>query len=226
MTLKGKEKQKLRSPRIRSSVGDDPPKEMRLTAPQKDALTELLNIGYARAAGALSDLTGQRITLAVPHVTLHRLDRITPALQEVVEGEVICVNQMFGGPICGNAILLFEESAAVILAQLLTGGPKQAKLDATTREVITEVGNIVLNACLGSFANMMEMNIKFTVPQLAVDEVQGILKSMRIAEERLTYAMMVRTRFDVRASNVSGFLVILLGVTHLEALIKSVEKWN
>ena len=31
---------------------------MELTVAQKDALTELINIGYARAAGALSELTG------------------------------------------------------------------------------------------------------------------------------------------------------------------------
>jgi chemotaxis protein CheC len=199
---------------------------MQLTAPQRDALIELLNIGYARAAGALADMTGQRIGLSVPDITMHRMDRITPALQEVVEGQVICVNQMFGGPICGNAILLFEQKAAVALAHLLTGGLKRAGLDETTREVITEVGNIVLNACLGSFGNLMAMNIKFTVPELQVDKVQEILKSMRIAEEQLTYAMMVRTRFDIRASDVSGFLVILLGVTHLEQLLKSVENWN
>ena len=201
-------------------------RRMQLTAHQRDALTELLNIGYARAAAALSDLTGQRISLSVPDITMHRLDRITPALHEVVEGQVICVNQMFGGPICGNAILLFEQTAAMALAHLLIGGAKRTRLDETTLEVITEVGNILLNACLGSFGNLMSMSIKFTVPELQVNEVQQVLKSMRIAEERLTYAMMVRTRFDIRASDVSGFLVILLGVTHLEQLLKSVENWN
>ena len=159
-------------------------------------------------------------------MTIHRMDRITPTLQEVVEGEVICVNQMFGGPICGNAVLLFEQASAAILAELLTGATKGGKLDESAREVINEVGNIVLNACLGSFGNMMDMNIKFTVPQVQVNEVQEILKSMRIAEKRLTYAMMVRTRFDIRASNVSGFLVILLGVTYLDRLLKSLEKWG
>ncbi|MGZ4989004.1 MAG: chemotaxis protein CheC, partial [Limisphaerales bacterium] len=43
---------------------------MELNASQKDALTELINIGYARAAGALSELTGHRIELAVPAVAM------------------------------------------------------------------------------------------------------------------------------------------------------------
>ena len=54
------------------------------------------------------------------------------------------------------------------LAELLTGATKRGKLDESGREVINEVGNIVLIACLGSFGNMMEMNIKFTVPQVQV----------------------------------------------------------
>lgn len=199
---------------------------MTLTIDQTDALTELLNIGYARAASALSDLTGHRITLAVPDVTIHRVDRITRALQEVVEGEVTCVNQLFGGPICGNAILLFDKPASLILTGLLTGRPKHDILDETARDVMTEVGNIVLNACLGAFGNLMEMNIKFTVPQLHVDMVQEVLRSMRIDNAAFENAMMVRTRFDIRASNVSGFLVILLGVTSLERLVDSLRKWD
>lgn len=199
---------------------------MTLTPQQTDALTELLSIGYARAASALSDLTGNRITLAVPDVTIHRVDRITRALQEVVEGEVTCVNQLFGGPICGNAILLFDRSASLILTSLLTGRPTHDSLDETALDVMIEVGNILLNACLGAFGNLMEMNIKFTVPQVHVDMVQEVLRSVRIDNAAFENAMMVRTRFDIRASNVSGFLVILLGVTSLERLVDSLRKWD
>lgn len=199
---------------------------VKLTEKEKDALTEVLNIGYARAAAALSDLTGHRITLSVPDVTIHRVDRITPTLQEVVDGEVTCVNQMFGGPICGNAILLFDKSAALILTELLTNVRPKNLLDQTAQDVVVEVGNILLNACLGSFGNLMSVNIKFTVPQLQVDQVAQVLKSIRIHGDSFDYAMMVRTRFDVRASKLSGFLVILLGVTSLELVLESLKKWD
>src|SRR5687767_13655767 len=93
---------------------------MDLTEERKDALIELVNIGYARAAGALSDLTGHRITLRVPDVAIHTMDQITGALEEVIEGEVTCVHQMFGGPISGNAIMLFDQTAALSLVGMLT----------------------------------------------------------------------------------------------------------
>ena len=56
---------------------------MELTANQRDTLTELINIGYGRAAGALSELTGYRITLEVPKVAIHAIEETTELLREV-----------------------------------------------------------------------------------------------------------------------------------------------
>jgi chemotaxis protein CheC len=199
---------------------------LELTAKQRDTLTELINIAYARAAGALSDLTGHRITLAVPDVTIRRIDNVTPALQEVIDGEITCVNQFFGGPIAGNAILLFDKSAAQILTRLLTNNPKADIRDEASRDTMIELGNIVLNACLGAFGNLMHVNLKFTVPHLQVDEIENVLRSIRIQDEKFEYAMMIRTRFEIRASDISSFLVILLGVTSLERVFEGLRKWG
>ena len=111
---------------------------MDLTSSQKDALTELINIGYARAAAALSDLTGHRITLEVPEVAIHLIPEIRERLQKVIVGEVASVNQIFSGPISGNAILLLDREAALLLNSLLTDRPGTAELDGAAREVITE----------------------------------------------------------------------------------------
>ena len=74
---------------------------MDLYPSQKDALTELINIGYARAAAALSDLTGHRIILEVPHVAIHPITELTPTLKTVLQGDVASVNQVFGGALSG-----------------------------------------------------------------------------------------------------------------------------
>jgi chemotaxis protein CheC len=199
---------------------------MELNARQKDTLTELINIGYARAAGALSDLTGHRITLAVPEVAIHPIEQITPALQEVIGGEITSVNQFFGGTISGNAILLLDRAAALLLNRLLTDRPVAEQFDESAREVIIEVGNIVLNACLGVFGNLLQVQITFTVPHLQVDDIEQIMRSIRIQDQSFRYALMIHTRFHLRASDVSGYLVIILGVTSLERVIQELRKWE
>ena len=92
---------------------------MELSAVQQDSLTELINIGYGRAAAALSDLTGHRITLEVPEVAMHPIAELTPLLSRFVRGEVASVNQIFSGPIAGNALLLMDEPSALTLSRLL-----------------------------------------------------------------------------------------------------------
>jgi chemotaxis protein CheC len=199
---------------------------MELTASQNDALTELINIGYARAASALSDLTGHRISLEVPEVAIHHIAQITDKLQGVLEGEVASVNQVFSGPITGNAILLLDRAAALLLNRLLTDRPDMTGFDGAAREVITEVGNIVLNACLGAFGNLLKVQVTFTVPALQIESVQKVLRSITIHDRELEYALIIRTSFHIKVSNVSGYLVIILGVTSLDTLLRELKKWE
>jgi chemotaxis protein CheC len=199
---------------------------MELTAVQKDTLTELISIGYARAAAALSDLTGHRITLAVPEVAVHKIEEISPLLREVVEGEITSVNQVFGGAIAGNAVLLLDKAAALLLNRLLTDRPEAAQFDEAAREVMIEVGNIVLNACLGVFGNLLQVQVSFTVPHLHVNNIDEIIRTISDQDKNLKFALMIHTRFHLRASDVSGYLVIILGVTSLDRLLLELRKWE
>ncbi len=200
---------------------------MKLTEVQNDALTELINIGYGRAAGALSELTGYRVNLEVPKIAMHRIEEIAPLLDKVVEGEVASVNQMFSGPISGNALLLLDEKAARMLSELLTDElPSSQTFDSSAREIITEVGNILLNACLGVFGNLLQVQVAFAVPRLRVDTINGVLQSIRVKEEELSYALMIHTRFSLRASKVTGYMVIILGITSLDRMLAELERWE
>ena len=201
---------------------------MELTFTQKDALTELINIGYGRAAGALSELTGYRITLEVPHVAMYDIADIAPMLEAVVQGEVATVNQVFNGPVAGNALLLLDQQAALMLSRLFDDDRSLGRgFDSSAREVITEIGNILLNACLGVFGNLLQVQISFAVPRLHVESVGHVLESIRLeSEEKLQYGLMIQTRFHLRASDVTGFLVIILGITSLDRLLRELEKWE
>src|SRR4051812_9526723 len=114
---------------------------MKLTAVQEDALVELLNIGFGRAASSLSQLTGHRVLLEVPEVTIHRVDEVAEVLGRVVHTDVASVHQIFSGPVSGDALLILDYVGASMLKELLTSEPAlPLAIDASAREVITEVG--------------------------------------------------------------------------------------
>ena len=198
-----------------------------LTTVQQDALVELLNIGFGRAAASLSQLTGHRVLLEVPQVTLQAVDQVSEALERVVQGHVASVHQIFSGPVAGDALLILDQSGAAMLKELLTNEPAlPLSIDASAREVITEIGNILLNACLGTFGNLLKVQVTFAVPHLSIEHVGAILESLQIGREGLRYALVVHAGFRLRDTQVAGYMVIVLGVASLDRLIHAVEAWE
>lgn len=200
---------------------------MDLTASQRDALVELLNIGFGRAAASLSQLTGHRVLLDVPQVSVHPITAVDSALRQLVSDQVASVHQIFSGPVGGDALLVLDYAAAGMLKQLLTNEPPlPLPFDASAREVLTEVGNILLNACLGTFGNILQVQVSFSVPQLNLDTLQAVLKSLIVNREGLRYALVVHAGFRLREAEVTGYLVIVLSVASLDRLIQAVEQWE
>ncbi len=200
---------------------------MDLTALQQDALVELLNIGFGRAGAALSQLTGHRVLLDVPQVTLQSVDEVGDALERVVHGHVASVHQIFDGPVAGDALLILDESGASMLKELLTNEPSlPLAIDASAREVITEVGNILLNACLGTFGNLLKVQVSFSVPHLSIENIGAILESLIVAQHSIRYALVVHAGFRLRETQVTGYMVIVLSVASLDRLIRAVEEWE
>ena len=98
----------------------------------------------------------------------------------MVSNEVASVHQIFSGPVAGDALLILDHAAAGMLKELLTDeAPLPMPLDASAREVVTEVGNILLNACLGTFGNILKVQVSFSVPHLNLDTLHEIMQPAR-----------------------------------------------
>lgn len=200
---------------------------MKLTERQSDALSELINIAFARTGAALSELTGHRVLLDPPEVAVYRTEQLSGALAKFVPGDVASIHQVFAGPVAGDALLLLNYAGAVQLTDLLTDEQKRSNyLDESAREVLTEVGNILLNACLGMFGNLLNVHVTFSVPRLHLETLDELIASTTTDKTEMHYALVVYTAFQVRDSSVKGFLVIVLSVGSLDRLIQEVDAWE
>ena len=200
---------------------------MKLTERQRDALSELINIAFARTGAALSELTGHRVLLDPPEVAVYRSEELRDALAKFVPGDVASIHQVFGGPVAGDALLLLNYDGALQLTDLLTDGHQPSNfLDESAREVLTEVGNILLNACLGMFGNLLNVRVTFSVPRLHLETLDELIASTTSNKTEMHYALVVYTSFQIRDSSVKGFLVIVLSVASLDRLIQEVDVWE
>lgn len=200
---------------------------MELNEHQKDALSELINIAFSRTAASLSELTGHRVVLDVPKVAVYPMDKLTAALGTFLPAEITTVHQVFMGPVTGDALLIMNYDGALTLTTLLTEEVTASdRLNESGREVLTEVGNILLNSCLGMFGDLLKVHISFSVPRLHLETLDAMLKSLTIGQEGLRYALVVHTSFRLRHSGVEGYLVMALSVASLDRLIQEAEEWE
>jgi len=200
---------------------------MELSERQRDALSELINIAFSRTGAALSELTGQRVILNAPEVSVHPTAELPGALAKFIPGEIASIHQVFAGPVAGDALLLLNHDGALRLTDLLTDeSSPSSRLDESSREVLTEVGNILLNACLGMFGNLLDVHVSFSVPRLHLETLDELLDSLTTGKPEQQYALVIYTAFQIRDSAVRGFLVMVLSVTSLDRLIHEVDAWE
>ena len=198
-----------------------------LSERQSDALAELINVAFGLTAAKLSEISGHRVLLEPPTISSHPIEGLAKDLDLFSTGEVVSIHQVFSGPFSGDAILCLNSDGAVRLSNILIEGPLQAEqLDADGAEVLTEIGNMLLSACLGVFGNLLQLHVSFSVPELHRDRLQQFLNSITIGGSDLRHAVVINSSFKIQGSGVAGRIAIVLSVSSLERLIQAVDQWE
>ena len=192
---------------------------------QHEILTEIINIGLGRVASALSELSGQRVLLEVPSISFYPTAELGPAFAGMIPGEIVAVHQDVVGCLEGHALLVLSSASAALLSDLMANPhPRPGGLDDSDREVLTEVGNILLNTFVGTMCNMISSRAMLSVPCMYLEDADSLVRSMGV--ESNVYALVVTTTFCLQTLLVSGYMVIAFNVASLETLIHAIEAFK
>lgn len=195
---------------------------MELKEEQRDGLAEYVNIGFGRAAASLSMLLGQKIVLDAPEVQLFEARGLKMTFDNLVSGQLVIVHQSFNGILTGNVFLLMEVENVTVLVDLLSGGSGTThRFSISDREVLTEVGNILLNAYIGSFGNLLKVQVRFSVPHLTIEPSESVLSRLDQADSK--YLLLVKTKFQLLSGGVNGYVALVIGEDSLAKLIQRME---
>lgn len=198
-----------------------------LDARQADALAELINIAFGLSAAKLSEISGARVVIDPPIVGIHSMNDLATELGLLEAGDVAVVHQAFTGSISGDAMLFLDYEGAVRLSNaFVEEGLRSDRLNPTKEEIVTEIGNMLLGACLGVFGNLLEMRISFSVPRLHLESMASLLSSLSIAEDELRHAIVVSASFDIRSQGIVGQLATVMGASSLDRLMQGVRAWE
>ena len=136
-----------------------------ITPQFKDALKEIINVGVGRAAGMLNELLNNHIELEVPRVDVIPFSEVEREFCLMGSQSVSAVRLRFKGPITGVSSLVFPTDSAAKLVDILMGEESlSADLDSIKIGTLSEVGNIILNAVMAAFGNLLETRLIYTIP--------------------------------------------------------------
>lgn len=142
-----------------------------------DALRETANIGAGHAATALSDLTGRRVMVSVPEVSILPLEEVGGMLGdpgEVVSAVIVKVQ----GDITGRTLQLFPGTAASKLVGLLLRAREPEFPDGfgpLERSAVKEIGNVIVGAYINALAQFTGIAMSMSIPAFAIDMAAAIL---------------------------------------------------
>ncbi len=198
---------------------------MNFNQDQIDALTEVINIGIGRAAASLSELVQERIELAAPRVQIHRVEELPEILKPDEDGATTAILQEFQGTLTGRAALAFPHTSALKLAQVLGRLDEMPEdLDLDLSGILTEVGNIVLNAVLGSISNAAGASLCFSVPELSLGSNVAVLMTVGLSQTKLTqlHVVVADATFRVASRDISGSLVLVFELGGLKSVVETI----
>ena len=123
----------------------------------------------------------------------------------------------------GDAVLVLQSDSATRLAALMTQGSVAlgGRLDQSAREVLAEVGNVILSSCLSAFGDILHVAVSFSVPRIHVESLDGLLRSLVVDNDDLHFALIAATRFRLSEGEVGGYLIIAVGMTSLSLITRA-----
>lgn len=184
----------------------------------RDALTEIVNIGVSRAASNLRKMVGEQVLLSVPSIDVVSQKRAARLISERELPQLVAVRQDFTGAFSGRALLIFPHEKSLELVRAVTNDElSAADLIAMEHEALTETGNIILNSCLATMANMLRQSLSMTIPVILRGDSATLFEVIDSTAEEAP-VLFLYIDFTVRNRNISGYIAVLMTLPSLMAL--------
>lgn len=189
-----------------------------------DALTEVFNIGVGQAAAAMSRMVKEEVTLSVPSISFMSRASVADALTEDVGQRICSVSQRFEGVFNTDAILMFPESKSLEIVRMMIG--EEIPLDELSdleQEALSEIGNIILNALMGTLANVFASEFSSSLPVFHLGTSSEILPGA--SDSGGEVVMLLRIDFNLVQRQIQGYVAFLLDISSMRGLKDSIGRF-
>lgn len=202
------------------------PESVALGELERDALTEIVNIGVSRAASSLRKMIGDQVLLSVPSIEVVSQRHAARLISEREVVDLVAVRQDFSGPFSGRALLIFPETNSLELVSAVTGGELSPEdVIEMEHEALAETGNVILNACLATMANMLKRSLTMTIPEVLRGNGATLFEVEAATAAEGGLVLFLYIDFAVRQRDIRGYIAMLMDIPSLAVLKELLDEF-
>jgi chemotaxis protein CheC len=184
---------------------------------EQDALAEIANMGVSRAAASLRRMIGEQVFLSVPAVNIVSRRVASRMVEKGHSPKLVAVQQSFEGPFSGRALLIFPEAQSLELVRSIVGEEHSLEdVIDLEQEALAETGNIILNACLATIANVLRRTMRMSLPSIVRGDGDTLFDVRKESSDGLVLFLYID--FTIKNRDVRGFIALLMGLPSIAAL--------
>ena len=197
---------------------------MNITNKQKDAITELVNVGVGKGAEVLNTMLESHVHLQVPSLKILSPEDLKIEMEKTLKERLGSVNMSFKGNFSGLAELVFSPENVSKLIKVLTKEDMIIEdIDSMHTGPLLEIGNIVLNSIMGSISNVLELHLTYSVPTYVETSADKIMLTKLITAHTDAVIIFAQTEFQAETLDIKGHIVMVLEVGSFNKLIEAID---
>lgn len=192
-----------------------------------DAVAEVLNVAMGSAAASLSEMINEEVILSVPGVEFVSRMEATEIIGKKTKTDVSGVYQHFQGAFDGDALLIFPErqSLELVRAVLQEDDLDLEDLTDMEQEAMTEIGNVILNACLCSMADMFGKEMIGEIPEFVHGTLEKVFSTDSGLRHTQAVVLLLNMEFAIDRRNIQGYVTFLMDVESVHKFKTNIEKY-
>jgi len=185
---------------------------------EQDALAEIANMGVSRAANSLRQMVGEQVLLSVPAVKIVTRQAASKLVEPNNSKKLVAVQQTFDGPFAGKALLIFPEAQSLELVRAIVGDEHSLEdVIDLEQEALAETGNIILNGCLATIANVLQRTMRMSLPSIVRGDGATLFEAEG-SDPDGTFVLFLYIDFNIKKRDVHGFIALLMDLPSIAAL--------
>lgn len=185
---------------------------------EQDALAEIANIGVSRAASSLGQMVGEQVLLSVPAVRIVSRQTAAQLVERDNTNRLVAVQQTFDGPFAGRALLIFPEAQSLELVRSIIGDEHSLEdVMDLEQEALAETGNVILNGCLATIANILHRSMRMSLPMVVRGD-GGTLFGLQDGRANDQLVLFLYIDFTIKSRDIVGFIALLMDLPSITAL--------